>query len=176
MAHIECLCPPRADGTARHPDGDEVTLRPVLSFHDAIAIRNDVGLVTLNDSDATPGEILATLTESYLLFGIERWTLVDEKGKPVPVSKAAIRERLLTNLEAAVVVGEEADGLYAEAVVLPLLLRASKSSPPSPTDGPTSATSGSRPRRPKPSSPSSTTTTPTGSIAATTRSPAGAFS
>lgn len=173
---IECICPPKADGQTRHPGGDTVTLKATLSFHDAVSIRNEIGLLSLGDPDVMTGEILATLTESYLLFGIESWSLVDEKGKPVPASKAAIRERLLTRLDVAVTVGEAADKLYAAAVVLPLLLKASKSSPPTPTNGSTLVPKASPPKRPKRSSPSLTTTTPTDATATTTPSLAGVSS
>jgi hypothetical protein len=176
MVDIECICPPTADGQTRHPGGDTVTLKATLGFRDAVSIRNEVGLLSLDDPDVSTGAILATLTESYLLYGVESWSLVDEKGKPVPVGRAAIRDRLLTHLEAAVAVGEAADELYAAAVVLPLLLKASKSSPPTPTNGSTSAPKASRPTRPKRSSPSSTITSPMAATAMTSSSPAGVSS
>lgn len=161
---VRCLCPP--DGT-RH-EADTVTLKDTLSFHEALSIRNDAGLVRLNDPSATEGEILATLTESYVLFGVESWSLLDEKRKPLPPSKANIRAYLLTDTEAAMVVADVADGLYAEKVVLPLLMRASSSSPPTPTGGSTSARKDSPPTPLRRSSRSSTSTSPTDATETTT--------
>jgi len=176
MVAIDCICPPKAGGEIRHLGGDTVVLKQTLSFHEAVSIRNSIGVLSADDPDVGVGEILATLTESYLLFGIDSWSLVDEKGKPIPVTKAAIRERLLTHLDPATVVGEAADELYATAVVLPLLQRASRSSPPTPTNGSTSPPRASRRTRPKPSSPSSTTTSPMAATAMTSSSRAGVSS
>lgn len=163
-----CIC-------GRH-DSDVVTLRDTLDFRSALAIRNEALVLRTNDPDASIGEVLATLTEQYILFGVEAWTLADEHGKKLPVSRENIRARLLAHPEAAIVVADAADSLYGEKVVLPLLLRASKSSPPSPTDGSTSATNGGSTKRPKRSSPSSTASTPTDGTAPTTALHAGASS
>lgn len=171
---IACICPP-VDGQMRHPGGDIVTLRDRLPFHEALAVRNDVGVAAISDPDATEGDILATLTEAYLVHGIESWTLADDGG-PIPATKAAIRERLLASLDAALAVGEAADELYAEAVMLPLLARASNSSRPTPTDASISQTNVSHRPAQRRRSRSSTTTTRTDAIARTTSSPAGASS
>jgi len=162
---IPCVC-------GRH-ETDSVTLRETLDFRSAIAIRNAAIVLRTEDPDASVAEILATLSEQYLLFGVESWTLADAKGKPLPVSRAAIREHLLSRPDVAVIVADAADGLYAEAVVLPLLVRASTSSPPRPTDGSTSAPTGSETPRPKPSKRSSITTSPTAATATTMLSLAG---
>jgi hypothetical protein len=172
---IPCPCPPKADGTARH-ESDTVTLPEVLDFRTTIVVRQSIQWLKTNDPDATVPEIVATLAETYLLHCIEEWSLVDDKGKAVPVSKAAIRERLLPATEAAMAVGNAADDLYTDKVVLPLFLQASSSSPPTQTDEPTSPTSGPGPTPRKPSKRSSITTTPmavTGPMAA---SPGGASS
>jgi hypothetical protein len=185
--NIPCLCPPKVtrlrdgdstgpDHTAvRHPDGDTVSFRERLDFRSSLAIRNSIAVLSAEDGETSVAEILAVLTESYLLYGIERWTLVDEKGKPVEVSKAAIRERLLSHPDIAMTVGDEADSLYAEAVMLPLLARAQTSSPPTPTNGSTSATRG-RSRSPKRSKPSSITTIPTAATETTSSSLVGGSS
>lgn len=173
MVTIECLCPPKAAGEVRHPQGDTVTLRERLDFRAAVTARNTIVFLKSEDPDASAAEILAALTETYLLLGIESWSLLDAKGKPLPPSKAAIREYLLARPEIAMRVGDAADELYSEAVVLPLLARAQNFSPPTPTNGPTSAPKGSSPKPPKPSKPSSTTTTPTGGTVPTSLSPAG---
>jgi hypothetical protein len=173
MATVTCLCPPKATGEVRHPDGDTIDLRERLDFRSALTARNVFVLLKTEDPDVSTGEIMATLTETYLLLGIESWSLVDAKGKAVEVSKAAIRELLLTNQEAAMVVGDEADARYSEAVIAPLVARASNSSPATPTNGSTSVTTGSVPKPRKPSKPSSTTTTRTGATVTTSQSPAG---
>ena len=173
---IACLCPPNARGETRHPDGDTVTLRERLDFRSALTARNTMVMVKQEDEEASTADILAALTEVYLLIGITGWTLVDAKNKPVDVSRAAIREHLLSNPDVAMVVGDAADELYSEAVILPLLARASNSSPPTPIAGSTSATKASSGRRPKPSKPSSITTIPTAATVTTSSSPAGASS
>ncbi len=157
--NIPCICPPKADAV-RHPDGDEITFRDHLDFRSSLSIRNSIAVISAEDGEVSVAEILAVLTEGYLLYGIESWTLVDEKNKRIDVSKVAIRERLLSHPDIAMTVGDEADSLYAQAVMLPLLARAQTSSPPTSTNGSTLATRGSA-KRPKPSKPSSITTTPT---------------
>jgi hypothetical protein len=170
---IDCLCPPNARGETRHPDGDTVTLRERLDFRAALTARNTMALLKNEDPDASVADILAALTETYLLVGVTGWTLVDAKNKPVDVSRAAIRELLLSNPDVAMLVGDAADEHYSEAVILPLLARARNSSPPTPIAGSTSATKRSTPKSRKPSSPSSITTIPTDATATTSSSPVG---
>lgn len=175
---IACPCPPKADGGSRHPDGDTVTLRDRLDFRSATTIRKAIGMVS-EDGNPDPAEILAVMTEWYCLLGIEAWTLTDERGKAVPVSRATIRESLLeseTAQEQASIIADAADALYMAAVLLPLLARASTSSLPSPTEPSTSAPKDSPAKRPKPSKPSSTTSIQTAAIVTTTPSRAGASS
>jgi len=175
---IACPCPPRADGDTRHPDGDTVTLRDRLDFRSATTIRKAVSMLG-EDGPVESAEVLAVMTEWYLLLGIEAWTLVDDRGKPVPVTRPAIRERLLENDDAYASVtdlADAADGMYMKLVLLPLLERASRSSPPTPTDASTSAPTALPPKRPKPSRPSSTTSTRTDGTAMTSTSPGGASS
>jgi hypothetical protein len=134
------------------------------------------GWLRSQDADASIPEHLALLSEQYLLFGVESWTLVDETGKPAEVTKPAIRERLLSHPLVAMVVVDAADALYNEEVLLPLLAMASTSSPPTPTDGSTSATTDSSNSPPTPSSPSSITTIPTDDTETTSPSLVGASS
>jgi len=155
--NIECICPPRADGEPRHPAGDTVTLRERLDFRAALTARNTMILLKTEDPDAGTAEILAALTETYLLVGVESWSLVDAKGKPVEVSKAAIRECLLSHPDVAMTVGNAADELYSASVILPLVALARTSSPPTPTTESTSAPRPSSVKRPRPSKPSSIT-------------------
>ena len=168
--HIACICEPTDDGP-RHPDGDTVTLRDKLDFFRATAIRKGLSFVESDDDEGgRAAEVLARLTEGYLLFGIERWTVVDGKGKTLPVGHSAIRARLLENPTAAGIVADAADELYQEAILLPLVARASTSSPPSPTNGSTSPPTVLSRKRPKPSKRSSTSTSPTAATEATSSS------
>jgi len=171
---IECVCPPTAAGDTRHPDGDRVELLEKLDFRSALTARNAIALAKEDDQDISSAEILAVLTETYLTLGIKAWTLVDEKGKKVEPSKAAIRAFIEASPDVAMEVGDAADGLYSAAVILPLVARAQKSSQPSPTDDSTSRTTGSELKRPKPSKPSSTSTTRTDATGTTSLSLGGA--
>lgn len=173
MVTVNCLCPPRADGTPRHPDGDKITLRPRLDFRSATTVRNAVGLARVEDPDLSAAEILAILTEHYVLHGVEGWTVVDEKGKPLPVTKPNLRAILLTNDVAATTVGDAADAVYQEQILGPLVSKASTSSPPGPTTDSMSASTDSPSSIPNPSSPSSTSTIPTAATGTITSLPAG---
>ncbi len=175
MAVIDCVCPQRPDGSARHPDGDTVTLRPKLDFRSALHARNTVILLRQEGVEDV-AEILASLTEVYLRVGIESWTLVDAKGKAVPVSRDAVRDFMAAHPDEATTIGDEADELYSEAVISPLVARASTSSPPTPTNGSTSATNGSSQTPRKRSKPSLTTTTRTDGTGTTSPLHAGGFS
>ncbi len=174
MAVIDCVCPSRPDGSARHPDGDTVTLRPKLDFRSALHARNTVILLRQEGVEDV-AEILASLTEVYLRVGIESWTLVDAKGKAVPVSRDAVRDLMTDHPEAAMTIGDEADELYSEAVISPLVARASTSSPPTPTKDSTSVTNGSSPTPRKRSKPSSTITTRTDGTGTTSPLHAGGY-
>jgi hypothetical protein len=156
--HIDCICP----GTeVRHPDGDTIVLKDKLDFVTATSIRKSLSFLESDDESARAAEVLATLVESYVLFGIATWTLIDEKGRAIPVKHSAIREHVLSKIEAASVIGDVADDLYKATVLLPLVLKASRSSPPSQINGSTSPPTALRTKRPKPSKPSSTSTSPT---------------
>ena len=155
MATFTCICPPKSNGDPRHPNGGTVTLRDHLPFRAGLAARNTVILLKQEDSEATTADILASLTEVYLLEGIESWTLYDDKGKQVPVSRSTIRAFMADHVDEAMTVGEEADGLYSASVIDPLVKRAATFSQPTPTTDSTSATNGSSPtplKRPRPSS------------------------
>ena len=172
---IGCICPPKGD-EVRHPEGDTVTLRDRLDFRGAVTVRKAIGLQYNDDPNTTSAETLALLTENYLLFGITGWTVVDEKGKAVPPSRAAIHAFLDDHQEAAMKVGDAADDLYAEQVLLPLLARAtasSTSSPDSQTTTSTSAPTDSSRKRPTRSSRSSTSISPTDGTGTITSLPVG---
>lgn len=159
---------------------DTIVLRERLDFRRAVALRNALALMYQEEPDAGFDEVLATLTDKYLYAGIESWTLEEEndKGKrlPMPPSYANIRDHLLTHFDEAMTVGDAADDLYTEAVMLPLLARGSRSSGSSPTNASTSATKPSSTKPPKPSKPSSITTLPTAATEVTSRSLAGGSS
>lgn len=176
---IRCICPPHEPWIGgdprpvRHPDGDTVILPDVLDFRKTLTVRQHIAHG--KGSEMTLAEMMALLGEAYLLYCIADWTLVDEKDKPLPVSKAAVSLLLMTveNMDVAETVGNAADSLYSDKVFLPLRSGASSSSPGTPTTGSTSRTPGSTPQ-PKRSKRSSTSTTPmavTGPMAA---SPGGA--
>lgn len=158
---IPCVCPgsPHAQ--------DTVTLRDVLDFRTGKALRYRVQLLE-EDERTDTGLVLAVLTEGYLLYGIEAWSLQDEAGKPVPVSRAAIETRLLPNALAAEVASDAADELYAEAVMRPLLRQGWRSSQPGPTTDSISPTTGPEPTPLRLSRQSSTSITRTDDTAATT--------
>ncbi len=166
---IPCVC-------AGNHEQDTVTLREALSPRDAMAISKDLVVLRSGDPDSTAGDVLAVLTEGYILRGIESWSLVGDDGKPLEVTKGAIREAIMSDLGVFSTVGDVADELYAEAVMLPLLNRASPSSPPTPTEDSTSAPtdSGTTPRTH--SKRSSTSTTPTDDIGTTFASHGGVSS
>ncbi len=175
MANIPCVCPPKADGTPRHASGDRVTLRERLDFRSGLTARNTVIVIKQEDPEAGAAEILAGLTEVYLLSGVESWTLVDAKGKALDVNRATVRQLMAEHPDEAMTIGDEADALYSEAVLAPLVKRALTSSSSTPTTDSTSATTGSEPRPLKPSKRSSTTTSPTDATERMSASRAGDF-
>lgn len=158
MATIDCVCPAKPDGSTRHPDGDTIDLRQRLDFRGGLTARNVISLSIREDPEISEADIFAGLTETYLVHGIESWTLVGDDGKPLPVTKANIRALLERDIADILPLVDEADELYSAAVVLPLLARASKSSPSLPTTASTSPTTPSSSMPPMPSQPSSTST------------------
>lgn len=168
-ATIACVCPPKPSGEQPH-EQDTITFRDRLDFRSGLAIRHQITLEKTDDPGLSAGDILAIMSEHYLVHGIESWTLRDAKGKPLPVSRPAIRALLEEHPEAVLDLTDVADDLYREQVLLPLLQRASRSSPPSPRTDSTSATPESSdtkspsPKRRSRSSTSSTQTDDTGTI------------
>lgn len=157
MATIDCICP------GKHPDGDTVTVKPALDFQGAVTVRNLIALMA-DEVGVNYADILAALSETYLYHGVESWSLVDAKGKPLPVTRETIHDYLLSHPLEAMKVSDEADALYQPAVVLPLVERALRSLPTTPTDGSTSPTTPSSEQRPTPSSPSLISTSQTADI------------
>ena len=171
---IPCVCPRPDDGIPRerHPGGDTITLRDKLPFRSVEAIRTEVSLFAMSEPDAGFSDTLAIFAEGYVLHGIESWTLEEDgpKGKPVEISpsRANIRRYILDDFLTADIVSTAADALYAEAVLLPLVTRASNSSPSTPTGKSTSRSRPTSPKRPTPSRRSSISTIPTDATATIT--------
>ncbi len=164
---ITCICPPKGDAT-RHPDGDTINLRDKLDFRAVATIRWAIAIAQETDPDASLAEQFGIITEHYVLEGVESWSLVDDKGKPVEVTKKEIRERLLPHPQAQLI-GDAAEALY-QAVMLPLLRGESMSSPPTPTTESTSPTTGSSEKAPRPLRRSSTSTSRTAATETTSTS------
>lgn len=169
---IRCLCPQK-NGEVRHPEGDTVVLRDKLDFRGAHAVRWAVGLMKEQDPDASGPEMLAVLSEQYVLAGVIGWTIQaeDDKGKVVPLecSTANVRSVLLPEYDVAFTVADAADDLYS-AVMIPLLVRGSTSSPPTPTDESTSPSTDGSDKPRKLSKRSSISTIPTAVTEATSTS------
>lgn len=152
---------------------DTVTLRDALDFRSVTAMRHALKDLKREDPDVSWQEILATMTEHYLLFGIESWSLVDDKGEPLPATRPNVRLFLNQRPEQAADLSDVADSLYYSAVMLPLVRRGSRRSLDLPTEASTSPTTGGPSQPPTPLRPSSISTIPTDDIEPTTDSPDG---
>jgi hypothetical protein len=171
---ISCVCPAKKDGSVRHPDGDRVTFKDPanVDFRTASNMRNSVRVLP-GTSLAQTSEIATAMTEGYLLYGIESWTVRDASDKPVPVDAASVTEYILRNYRVAIKLGDVADEVFGETVLLPLLREVSSSSPSSPMDDSTSPESGPVLKPPTPLKRSSTTTSRMGATETATPSRAG---
>ena len=143
--------------------------RDRLDFMRATTVTKAIAFIEETDPAIRPALVLATLSEFYVLMGVKSWSLPD------PVTSANIRRKLLEHPEVGTIV-EAADALYQEQVLLPLLNRASSSSPPSQTNGSTSPTPRGAKRPPKRSRPSSISTIPMDDTETTSSPPDGAYS
>jgi hypothetical protein len=151
---VACPCP----GTP-HSDGDTVFLGPKLSFR--AGVMADSKIADIVNGSGNVDEVKAVLLETYILDGVKAWTFVDAEGTDIEVTPATIQAWLLSDYSIGVLVSEQADKLYSEAVSDPLARRSFPSLQTGPTNGSTSRKSGSSAKRRKPSKPSSTTTSPT---------------
>lgn len=149
---VVCPCP----GTP-HPDGDTVELRKTLGLADGIRLQDLI--LSANRGGIDTPQLKGQLAEAYLLVGVCGWSFVDAKGKPIPVNDGTIREHLLNDYERSALIAEEADALYMQPVLGPLLRRAARSLPGMSTDESTSATRNGSAKPRRRSKPSSTTTT-----------------
>lgn len=153
-----CACP----GTP-HTDGDVVELRTRLGLSAGVQLQRLIVEARQNRPDSI--ELTGKLAESYLLVGVAGWNLVDEAGRPVPVTPDTIQAQLLADFSRSAELADKADELYMGPVLGPLVKRAASLSPTTTTAGSTSARgSGSSrsQRRSKRSSTSSTRTAATG--------------
>lgn len=152
--------------TGAHEEGDTVLLRPRLPLPGGIEARRKIA--ELQDG-ADGDEVTGLLMDVYLRHGIADWTLHDDEGNAVLLTRQTLRERILeADLDVAIQIANKADDLYAPTVVAPLVKRAVKSLQASRRGRSTSASTTSTPSRPKRSKPSSTSTTPMAATATTT--------
>lgn len=160
-----CICPVKQDHK------DTITLRATLDFRGAMACKHAVSVLRTVDPDASDGDILAVLTEHYVIHGIESWSArekVDGQWQPVSLTPPNIRRLVLADNAIAFQVADEADEAYTALILLPLLGVAATSSPPTPTeDESTSPPTGRKATRPTPLKRSSTFTSPTDDIGTT---------
>lgn len=119
-----CLCP----GTP-HAGGDTVYLKAELDYAGGLLV-----IAAMTGESEEP--VIARLSKAYLVAGIHSWTFLDEAGKPVPASVENIG-RLAWNGPAMTIANAAAD-MYGEAVLGPLGLTASDSSPSGQSDASTS--------------------------------------
>lgn len=157
---IACIC-------AGDHEGDTVTLRDTLDFRTAVTMQEAVTIARSDNPNASSAAVLGALDEAYLLYGVASWTLIDDKGKPIPVTPANVTRYLLSDIAASMTVFSEAEDIYNPVVLLPLVQRGLRSSPSTPTDDATSARTGSQPKPRKLSRPSSITSSPTDGIETT---------
>jgi hypothetical protein len=118
---------------------------------------------------ARSAEVLAILSEYYILYGVQSWTIVGTDRRKVEVTPDSVRAELLEHPDVWMLV-EAADDLYHEQVLRDLVRKAERLSPPSQTAVSTSPKRGSRPARRKPSKQSSISTIPTAGTETTSSS------
>ena len=159
---ITCHCP------GDHGQ-DTITFSDRLETHAVNVIKKAVALVP--QSSMRAAEVLATLSECYVIYGVTAWTIVGQNRKLLEVNPATVR-LLLEHPDADLLI-EAADEQYQEQVLLPLVNRASSSSPPSQTDESTSPTPLTGRKSTKRSKQSSTSTTPTDATVTTSSPPDG---
>jgi len=160
---IECRCP------GEHGK-DTITFFDRLDFRRATTVAKALSFIDNTDPVTRPAEVLAVLSEYYLLYGIESWTLVGSDRKKLEVNQASIRSELLEHPDVGMLV-DAADAQYQAQVLLPLVRKAASSSQPSPTDESTSPTPPSTERStPRRSRRSSISTIPTAATEATSSS------
>lgn len=137
----ECLCP-----GAPHGDGDFAYLKPQADIKVGLAAHSAIFNAGANGA-ATQEEIQIALGIAYAWAGISKWDLLDQDGKPLPVSKANVEALNWTRIAP---LADTASKLYSDEVLAPLVARASKSSPNGRTNGSTHRQTRSTSKRKKP--------------------------
>lgn len=129
----DCECP-----GAPHPEGDFAQFRPRLTARGGL-------LATSIIYTAAESGVAKTMTELGLCFladGLLSWDLLDDDGKPIPVS--AVTGGALDWETTLLPLANKANALYEGSVIRPLATRREPASLPSgPMDDSTSATSDS---------------------------------
>ncbi len=139
-----------------HPDGDSVFLSPTIGFRGGLVAEAKVVAIANGTND--PDDVKAALLETYVIYGVKAWNLLDVAGDPIPVTHDSIEAEILSDYGRALPVGEAADGLYSAAVIDPLVARQSKLLRSMRIEKSTSRKNGSSGGRRKRSKRSSTTT------------------
>jgi hypothetical protein len=132
----DCSCPGQP-----HAEGDFAYLKPKADLTVGLTAH---AVLMLGITDAA--EMIGALGRAYTISGVARWDLLDEHGKPVPVSTDAIDKLSWTDIAE---VADKASDLYSNEVMLPLRDRLLKSSPNGRTPKRTSATRASSKSRRK---------------------------
>jgi hypothetical protein len=129
----DCACP----GTP-HPNGDTVTFKPRLSFDENVAA---LSAIFSGDGVGNANKAWGV----YLRHGVVAWNLLDDEGKPVPLTSEALEA---LPFEDQFEIGDRGDDVYAAVVLAPLRRRTNSSSESGPTtDGsPRPTKRSSRPR------------------------------
>lgn len=109
-------CP--CEGTPH--DHDTVWLRAELTPDGGIAATH-----LLDSGTIDAPTLIGAVGKTFLVHGVTRWTFVDEKGEPVPVTPWNVAH---LDWEITRPLAEKADDLYAEKLLAPLRARRSQSS------------------------------------------------
>lgn len=147
----ECPCP-----------GSPHTVESVVLMGELTLPVASAALAEMRTADPTIGAQQAALTRAYLPGAIIRWTFVeidpeDPKGvrvRPVPLTAEAV-ERLLPWDQGGMEVAEQADDLYSERLMRPLVRRMARRSGTGPMESSTSQSLPSGSAAPEPSERSS---------------------
>jgi hypothetical protein len=122
-----CLCP----GAPHTTDTVSLAARPSLRL--GLAANAAIGAA---DGSIQLQEMLGAV---FVRYGVIDWNVVDEKGKPVPVTPDAVEARLTWD-RGGLEVANAASDLYTEAIIAPLVKGLSSSQEPGPTEPSTSPT------------------------------------
>ena len=120
---IPCICPDKS-----HADGDSIGFLWPLDFSRMALINRTIRYEKTARAGLSMPAALAMLAELYLRNCITSWTL-QEDGKPIPATEENVERYLMNGApDVALDVADAADDLYSEAVLSPLVQKASTSS------------------------------------------------